>query len=35
MDFSYEVRDESIARPAIVSAMQKHMPGVKYDVRVN
>jgi len=34
MDFSYEVCDESTARRAIDSAIQKHMPGVKYDVRV-
>jgi hypothetical protein len=32
MDFSYRVEDESMAREAVASAMQKHMPGVTYTV---
>jgi hypothetical protein len=35
MDFSYRVADESAARAAIASAMEAHMPGVVYRVRVS
>jgi hypothetical protein len=35
MDFSYRVSDVEAARTAIASAMQAHMPGVEYRVRVS
>ena len=35
MDFSFRVADEQAARAAIDAAMQAHMPGVAYRVRVS
>jgi hypothetical protein len=35
MDFSFRVADEMVARSCIDAAMQAHMPGVKYRVRVS
>lgn len=35
MDFSFRVTDEQAARAAITSAMQAHLPGVEYRVRVS
>jgi hypothetical protein len=35
MDFSFRVSDEQAARAAIDSAMQAHMPGVSFRVRVS
>ena len=34
MDISFRIDDEKIARAAIASIMQTHMPGVEYRVRV-
>jgi hypothetical protein len=35
MDFSYNVSDEQVARTAIDVAMNQHLPGVAYRVRVS
>ncbi len=35
MDFSFRVTDEKTARAAITSAMQEHMPGIEYRLRVS
>jgi hypothetical protein len=34
MDFSMKVSDEPAARAAIASAMQRHMPAAKFEIRV-
>jgi hypothetical protein len=35
MDFSFSVTDLKVARTAIDLAMQTHMPGVVYRIRVS
>ena len=35
MDFSFRVGDEQAARDAIDAAMQAHMPGAAYRIRVS
>jgi hypothetical protein len=34
MDYSFRVTDETLARATIDRAMQEHMPGVVYHIRV-
>jgi len=35
MDFSFRIADEQTARAEIDAAMQAHMPGMRYRVRVS